>query len=257
MSASNLAIRPVRFAAISNLMFESALTSSEVAALNLEQVKPNGPKELLEATRGELVNVPTQTGAAGVLTLSEDVCKLIGMYLEYERAYDTDGISNALFLSTSAERRRSGLVRVTPDEVDLIIGGESNLRSIRTAPGSSISGGDLESIRAFALDWLAQKGGSVPQSVEVVATSANAAVSALTSGDSGTKPDRAIYLVVLRSNFTLEDRGSRELPRLEPEGWVVLFLDQTFPLGGGKAVFRRTDPGIRRLGLGKTYLLWL
>lgn len=113
--------RPLRDRAIVYVLLSTGLRREELTLLNLDQLEPNDPEELMKARKARLVRVRGKGKTEGTLYLSLDARTALAMYLMKERPLDVTPESKALFLSFISQPRRKPDGRLQPRRINSIL----------------------------------------------------------------------------------------------------------------------------------------
>ncbi len=113
--------RPLRDRAIVFVLLSTGLRREELTQLNLEQLKPDTPSELLKARKAQIAKVRGKGKTERNVFLSADARQSLADYLEGERWQDAKPEMNALFLSAAGVPARSSDGRLSPRSINRIL----------------------------------------------------------------------------------------------------------------------------------------
>ncbi len=113
--------RPWRDRAIVFVLLSTGLRREELVQLDLDQVQPHTPGELVAARRATVTGIRGKGRTQRTVFLSADARTALADYLTHERPHDVTEGATAMFLSATGLSARSADGRLSPRAINLIL----------------------------------------------------------------------------------------------------------------------------------------
>ena len=113
--------RPVRDRAIVFLLLSTGLRRLELVLLDVDQLQPAQPAQLVAARRARIVGVRGKGKTHRTVFLSVDARRALANYLEKERPFDATSESTALLLSAASVKSRRQDGRLSGRSINTIL----------------------------------------------------------------------------------------------------------------------------------------